>query len=57
MFYHQPGKFCIVVLKRKFWYNKQHVREKRNLFSNKESVVFRDFGGNDYRVRPFTVEV
>ena len=23
----------------------------------KESVVFHDFGGNDYRLRPFTVEV
>ena len=25
--------------------------------SGKESVVFRDFGGNDHRLRPFTVEV
>ena len=23
----------------------------------RESVVFRDFGGNDYRLRPFTVKV
>ena len=36
---------------------KQYVREIRNLFSDKESVVFRDLGGNDYRLRPFTVEV
>ena len=28
----------------------QYFREIRNLFSNKESVVFRDFGGNDYRL-------
>ena len=35
----------------------QYVREVRNLFSDKESVGFRDFGGNDPRLRPFTVEV
>ena len=36
---------------------KQYVREIRNGLWDKESVVFRDFGDNDYRLRPFTVEV
>ena len=35
----------------------QFIREIRNGFCYKESVVFRDFGGNDDRLRPFTVEV
>ena len=35
----------------------QYVREIRNGLRDKESVVFRDCGGNDYRLRPFTVEV
>ena len=29
----------------------------RNGLLDKESVVFRDFEGNDYRLRPFTVDV
>ena len=33
------------------------AREIRNLFSDKGSVAFRDFGGNDYRLRPFTMEL
>ena len=37
--------------------DQQYVREIRNLFSDKESVVVRDFAGNDYRLRPFIVEV
>ena len=36
---------------------KQYVRKIRNGLSDKESVFFCDFGGNDYRLRPFTVEV
>ena len=37
--------------------SKQYVREIRNGLWDKESVVFRDFGDNDYRLRPFIVEV
>ena len=37
--------------------SEQFVREIRNGLWDKESVVFRDFGGNDYRLRSFTVEV
>ena len=29
-------------------------REIRTIFSDKEAVFFRGFGGNDYRLRPFT---
>ena len=35
----------------------QYVREIRNLLSHKESVGFRDFEGNDHRLRPFTASV
>ena len=35
-------------------YSKQYVREIRNGLWDEESVVFRDFGGNDHRLRPFT---
>ena len=38
-------------------HEQQYVREIRNLFSDKKSVVFRDFGGNDYRLRPVTNQV
>ena len=37
--------------------NKQYVREIKDRFSDKGSVVFRDFEGNDHRSRPFRVEV
>ena len=36
---------------------KQYVCEFRNGLWDKKSVVFRNFGGNDHRLRPFTVEV
>ena len=39
----------------------QYVRKIRDIFSDKEYqwvfAVYRDFGGNDYRLRPFTVGV
>ena len=35
---------------------KQYVREIRNLLSDRESVVFRNFVGNGHRLSPFTVE-
>ena len=35
----------------------QYVREIRNGLWDKESVIFRDFGGNFHRLRPLTVEV
>ena len=35
----------------------QYVHENRNGLCDKESVVFRDIGGNDHRLRPFAVEV
>ena len=38
-------------------WSKQYVGETRNLFSDKKSVIFRDFGGNDHRLGPFTEEV
>ena len=45
------NRFCPMM------YIQQYVREIRSLFSDKESVVFRDFGDKNYRLRPFTVEV
>ena len=36
---------------------KQYVREIRNGLWGKETVFFRNFGGNDYRLRRFTLEV
>ena len=35
----------------------EYVRELRDRFSDKRWVVIRNFGGNDHRLRPFTVEV
>ena len=44
--------YCVAMA---FTTNSQYVRKIRNIFSDKESVVFRNFGGNHHRLRPFTV--
>ena len=46
-------RFCLCSPRRP----KHYVREIRNGLCDTESVVFRDFVGNDYRLRHFTVEV